>query len=139
MDGIVRAWHNNAGGRPQIELIGGVISSGASGGILTPLVYGPAIAIDASQGDCFVVSVTDAVAFVFGVPSNAPPPGFIQTMSIRIRNTSGGVHGAGSFNAIFKTSAAVPAIANGFSRTFSSQWDGTNWVEVFRTAADVAN
>lgn len=128
-----------SGNRLLAELTGGLIADGPILGILNVLAYGVAPIIDASLGNDFIVTVTDGVAFVFGVPLNTAPTGFDQTINLTISNASGVPHGAGSFNAIFKTSAAVPAIATGFSRTFSFRWNGTNWVEIFRTAADVAN
>lgn len=123
-----------------VQLFGGLTTRAAYRQFLpTALTYGPSIAIDAALSNAFVVSVTDAVAFVFAAPTNPPASTIGQTLSLTIRNTSGGATGAGTFNAIFKTSAAVPAIATGNSRTIMFQWNGTNWVEVFRTAADVSN
>lgn len=121
------------------RLIGGLLTSGPVGSVITTLTYGPSIAVDASLGNQFVVTVTDAVAFAIAAPTNTVPTGFGQQITITIRNASGGAHGAGTFNAVFKTSGAVPAIATGFSRSFSFRWNGTNWVELWRTAADVAN
>lgn len=120
--------------------MGGLLTNGANGSVATTLTYGPSIAIDASLGNNFVVTITDAVAFVTAAPTNTPPSGFGQLISITYRNASGGAHGAGTFNAVFKTQATpFPAIANGFSRTVWFLWNGTNWVEVARSAADVAN
>jgi hypothetical protein len=135
---IFKTWRVN-GSRFLAETFGGFLTNGACGDVITTLTYGPSIAIDASLGRNFVVSVTDAVAFAFAAPTNTPPSGFGQEIIITIRNTSGGAHGAGTFNAVFKTSGAVPAIANGFSRSFCFRWNGTNWVELWRSAADVAN
>ena len=128
------------GNRALVELFGGFITNGANCSVATTLTYGATIAIDASLGNNFVVTITDAVAFAIGAPTNTPPTGFGQVIRITFRNGSGGAHGAGTFNAVFKTPAAgFPAIADGFSRTFEYSWNGTNWVETFRSAADVAN
>lgn len=140
-----------------VEWMGGAIFNGAvsitgaltSTGIFTqsaarrePLVtltYGPSIAVDVSLGNLFVVTITDAVAFVTAAPTNPPASGS-QVMTITYRNASGGAHGAGTFNAVFKTQAtAFPAIANGQSRSIMFRWNGTNWVELWRSAADIAN
>lgn len=112
------------------------------------LVYAPAVLFPIDLGLQGIVSVTDAVAFAFspptlgGVALSAVAP-FLSMggliLKLTIRNTSGGAHGAGTFNAIFKTAGAVPAIANGSSRSFEFAWNGSNWVEQFRGAADVAN
>jgi len=102
------------------------------------------LVIDVTRGNWVRLTVTDAVAYSFGVPlfGTAAMPalqlGF--ELLITIRNTSGGALGAGTFNAIFKTVAgAIPAIATGFNRTFGFVWDGTNWIETEVPAADVAN
>jgi hypothetical protein len=139
LKGLIKTWRI-AGSRVFAELFGGISLNGAERDVLTTLVYGAAIAIDASVGNNFQVSITDGVAFVVSAPTNPPETGRSQLMSIKFKNTSGGAHGAGTWNAIFKTQAAVfPAIATGFSRTVQFIWDGTNWVEVGRSAADVAN
>lgn len=122
-----------------VEWMGGAIFNGPNLNVLQTLTYSAAPVIDASLGSNFVMTISDAVAFVFGAPTNTPPTGFSQIITIQIRNGSGGAHGAGTFNAVFKTSAAVPAIADTKNRTFAFQWNGTNWVEIWRTAADVSN
>ncbi len=107
---------------------------------LVTLTYAASIAIDASLSNLFVVTITDGVAFVTAAPTNPPSGTDSQLMTITYRNASGGAHGAGTFNAVFKTVATpFPAIANGFSRSIQFRWNGTNWVETFRSAADVAN
>jgi hypothetical protein len=112
--------------------------------VIQPLVtvtYGAAPAIDASLGNLFVMTITDNVAFVFAAPTNPPAvAGQSQEITITCRNASGGAHGAGTWNAVFKTQATVfPAIATGFSRSIRFRWNGTNWVEMWRSAADIAN
>lgn len=122
------------------ELFGGLMLNRARLSPVVTVTYSAAPTIDAALGNDFVVTITDAVAFVVAAPLNTPPSGFAQDISITFRNGSGGAHGAGTWNAIFKTQATVfPAIANGFSRTVFFRWNGTNWVELVRTAADVAN
>jgi hypothetical protein len=133
------------------ELYGGLILNGPLTGVtnlslgtrivepLVTLTYAASIALDASLGNLFVVTVTDAVPFEFAAPSNQPAAPNSQVIVITIRNGSGGAHGAGTFNAVFKTSAAVPAIADTKNRSFCFRSNGTNWVELWRTAADVAN
>lgn len=112
--------------------------------LIQPLVtvtYGAAPVINAALGNLFVMTITDNVAFVFAAPTNPPSvAGQSQEITITCRNASGGAHGAGTWNAVFKTQATVfPAIANGQSRSIRFRWDGTNWVELWRSAADIAN
>ena len=134
---LLRTWRVSAG-QIYAEFAGAILARGPMGGPVTTLAYSAAPVMNASLSNAFVMTVSDGVAFVIGAPIN-PPPGVGMRLALTIRNASGGAHGAGTWNAIFKTSGNVPAIANGFSRTFEFQWNGTNWVEVFRTAADVAN
>lgn len=112
------------------------------------LTYAASVAWALGSGTMGIVSVTDNVAFVIAAPtlngtalSAVAPFTSMQGLSIilTIRNTSGGAHGAGTWNAIFKTSGNVPAIATGNSRSFCFIWNGSNFIEMFRTAADVAN
>ena len=124
------------GNRALIEVFGGWLTNG--GGCYAPvtLAYSAAPVMDASLGDHFVMTISNAVAFVFGAPINPPPTGSAQTVYLTVRNESGGAHGAGSYNAIFKATA-FPVIANTFSRTFAFQWNGTNWVQTLVPATDV--
>lgn len=96
--------------------------------------YGTTIAIDASLGNEFVTTPTDGVAFQLNNPSNATAG---QRITIRVRNTFG-VLGALTFGTLYKA-AAWTQPANGFSRAIDFQYDGTNWIEVSRTPADVPN
>ena len=128
------------GGKPGIEWQGGETTRACVRQLgPTVLVYGPAIALDASLGNIFQVTVTDGVAFAFSAPTNPPAATFDQEIAIRIINASGGAAGVGTWNAAFKTDGNVPAIANGFSRTFGFIWDGAHWIETYQSAADVAN
>jgi hypothetical protein len=109
-------------------------------GVLTQVTYGAAPVIDASLGNDFFMTITDGNAIVVAAPTNPPAAGLCQDISFTVRNASGGAHGALTWNAVFKTQAtAFSAVANGNSRTVFFRWNGTNWVELVRTAADVAN
>lgn len=135
---FLKSWRVQ-GTKQFAELMGGIIAPAAIRGTPVTVTYSAAPAINAALGNDFIITITDAVAFVVAAPTNTPPTGYSQVIRITFRNTSGGAHGAGTFNAVFKTSGNVPAIATGNSRTIAFRWDGTNWVEIFRTAADVAN
>lgn len=121
------------------ELFGGLALNGPAQSPLLTLTYGAAPVMDASLGNWFVMTVTDNVAFVVGAPTNPPPSGQSQDLYLTIRNASGGAHGAGTWNAAFLVTGAVPAIANGFSRTFGFRWNGTNWVQFLVPATDIPN
>lgn len=121
------------------ELVGGLDLSGPLWQPQSTLVYGPVVTPDASLGGLAVVTATNAVAFTIAAPINPPAAGNAMVLVLTVRNASGGALGALTFNAVFKLGAAWVQPANGFSRTISFVWNGTNWVEAFRSAADVAN
>ncbi len=123
-----------------ITATGGTFNVARVTGTLVVVVYGAAPVIDSSLGNDFVMTITDGVALVVAAPTNPPAAGQCQDISFTVRNASGGAHGALTWNAAFKTQAtAFSAVANGQSRTVFFRWNGTNWVELVRTAADVAN
>lgn len=99
------------------------------------LTYGPLIPVTLLGGTLLVVTVTDAVAFVFNNPSGALAQGALLTLLIR--NTSGGAHGAGTFGTAYRVAAAVPAIATGNTRAILFLWNGALLVELARGATDV--
>jgi hypothetical protein len=100
------------------------------------LTYSATIATNASLGNVFSITVTNGTAFTISSPTN-PLTG--QRLAYIIRNTSGGAHGLITWGAAFKTAAAALTVTTAFSKTIEFVYDGTNWVEVFRSAADVAN
>jgi hypothetical protein len=100
-----------------------------------PLTYSASISIDASQGTEFVITATNNTNFAINAPTN-PTTG--QRITVRIKNTSGGALGTVTWNAVFKMAAwTSPATAN--NRAIDFSYDGTNWLEAVRTAADVPN
>lgn len=101
------------------------------------LVYGVAVAWDASLGTIATLTVTNNTAFAISAPTNLTTGAFYQ---ITISNTSGGAHGTGTWNAIFKTpTGTVPAIADTKNRTFTFYYNGTNLIQVNEPTLDVAN
>ncbi len=99
------------------------------------LTYSTSITPDCSRGGIMKLTVTDGVAFAINAPTN-PLSG--QRLLMVIRNTSGGAVGAITWNAVFKKTAfTTPATAN--NRSIEFVYDGTNWVETFKTPADVPN
>lgn len=121
------------------ELMGGIMAPGPLAGALVTVTYSASMTPNASAGTDFIITATNNTAFAINAPTGTPPSGYAQTIRITVRNTSGGALGAATFNAVFKLGAAWTQPANGFSRTIEFRWNGTNWVEIGRTAADVAN
>jgi hypothetical protein len=110
-----------------------VVNSTTSGGVT--ITYSASMTIDAATTDIATITATDGVAFTINAPTN---PVAQARLRIRIRNTSGGALGVATFNAAFKMAAWVQP-ATGNSRTIDFDYDGTNWIEAHRTAADVPN
>jgi hypothetical protein len=99
------------------------------------VTYSAAMQIDASAGNRFSITATNNTAFTINIPLN-PTSG--QEITYTIRNTSGGALGAVTWDAVFKL-AAWTQPANGYSRSITYSYDGTNWLEISRTPADVPN
>lgn len=121
--------------RLQDDSVGdGVLVPSATFTVAT-LPYSTVIATDGSKGNFFTITVTDGVAFTISSPTNVPAGKVIRYL---IRNASGGAMGVITWGALFKMPAfANPANANSRSIEFLS--NGTNLIEIDRTAADVPN
>lgn len=122
-----------------LQFYGGITLNSRLATPVTVLTYGPLIAIDLSLGNNFTFTITDAVAFVLSNPTNGPTVHGME-FTVTYKNTSGGAHGAGTFGTLYKLSNAnFAAVATAKNRTITFWWDGTNAIEVVRTAADVDN
>lgn len=99
------------------------------------VTYSASMTPNAALGNVFTITATNNTAFTINAPTN---PGNGQRAVFTIRNTSGGALGVATWNAVFKMVAWTQP-ANGFSRSIQFHYDGTNWVEEFRSAADVPN
>jgi hypothetical protein len=114
---------------------GSVTTTGAAVSSGRTLTYGTTVATNAASGNYFTLTVTDGVAFTISPPTNATAG---QILTYTIKNTSGGAVGTITWDTIFKKAAfTTPATANQRSITFV--YDGTNWIELYKTAADVGN
>lgn len=101
-------------------------------------VYSASITPDASVFKSFVLSANNGTAFTINAPINAQENELDVELTFVIRNVSGGALGAVTWNAIYKL-ATWTQPANGFSRSITFRWNGTNWLEVSRTPIDVPN
>lgn len=100
------------------------------------ITYSASMTPNPFLGSVQSITATNATAFTINAPTSGAIGG--QTITIVIRNTSGGALGVATFNAIFKMTAwAQPA--TGFNRSITFMFDGTNWVESTRAASDVPN
>lgn len=126
----------NMSGTAQSKFNGTVIFAKATVFNEVTDTYSTSITPDASAGDSHIITVTNATAFTINTPTN-PTTG--QRLRFTIRNTSGGAMGVITWGAgVFKMPAFTnPATA--FSRTIEFEYNGTNWIEHDRSAADCPN
>lgn len=103
---------------------------------ISTITYSASMTPALDLGNQQVITATNNTAFTINAPTGA---GTGNRWNLMIRNTSGAGLGAATFNAVFKLGAAWTQPATGFSRSIQFVFDGTNHVEIGRTAADVAN
>lgn len=101
---------------------------------VVPVSYSASITFNASAGYVFSISATNGTAFTINAPTGAVTG---MTMSVEIKNASGGALGAVTWNAVFKM-AAWTAPANTFARVITFYFDNINWREISRSA-DIPN
>lgn len=100
--------------------------------------YSPSITIDASTGNFFTVAPNNGSSFTINAPTNPPTDPESQTITIEIRNSTGGALGAITWDPVFKMGSwTSPATGNRRCITFA--WDASVWVETCRTATDIPN
>lgn len=100
------------------------------------LPYSASITPDASQGSYFTIDANNASNFSINGPTN---PQLGQTITIRIRNVSGGALGVVTWQAAYKKSAFTSP-ANGFSRCITFEYIGSFiWREVSKNETDIPN
>ena len=100
------------------------------------ITYSASMTIALGSGAVAVITATNNTAFTINAPTGTPLTG--DQLTVIIRNPSGGALGAVTWNAIFKMSAWTQP-ANGFSRSITFRFDGTNWIQVGQTGVDVPN
>ncbi len=124
-------------GNRIVEPAGDASVRGAWGDGITDevaLAYSSSMTIDASQGSDFIVTLTDGKAHSFNSPLNPK----WQSITLTIRNASGGSAGTAAFNPIFKM-APWTQPANGGSRSIRFRYNGSHYVETARSMVDVPN
>lgn len=124
------------GGNQRWGMAPGILSASQLIQRRAALTYSASMTPDVSTGNSFTITITNGTAFTFNAPLN-PMDG--QRMLLLLRNTSGGAHGAITWNGIYKVQAAAVVVANGSNRMIEFQYDGANWVEITRGYADVPN
>lgn len=106
---------------------------------MTSPTYGAAVVIDAALSDTFRIVATNNTAFTINSPTNTPVSAG-KRLVIMIKNTSGGALGAITAGATYKLfGGAFTSPATATSRSHEFEWDGTNWIELWRGANDIPN
>lgn len=89
-----------------------------------------------ANGNFLLLTLTSNAVYTLNAVTTGLRVG--QLVYLTVRNAIGGAAGAMTLGAAFKGSA-VTQPANGFSRSYIFQWNGTNLVEVAKAVADVPN
>lgn len=100
--------------------------------------YSASITPNASLGVWHAITVTDGSAFTINAPAGAPAAGKAGDLFfIEIVNSSGGVMGTITWNAVFVFAGVTwtkPASTK--SRFVGFRWNGTSWICVAAAGAD---
>lgn len=119
----------------EVVNAGGVIATKAKAVNSTvTLTYSANIAVDAGLGNDFRIDVANATPFTIQFPTNGVKG---QRITFRIRNVSGGAMGAITWTSYRMTAFTNPA--NATTRAIEFLFDGFNYYEMNRAAADVPN
>jgi hypothetical protein len=98
--------------------------------------YSASITFDSSKGDYFVITATDTSSFAVNAPTN-PITG--KMITVRIKNPNVLALGTLTWDTVFKMGSVWTQPSTGNSRSIDFRYNGTNWVETNRSAADIAN
>jgi hypothetical protein len=122
-----------------IQSPGGIATSrGSWDGITVKrriVAFAAAISIDATGSEQYDITATSRANFTINAPIN---PILDKTITITLRNASGGALGKATWNAIFKMSPWTNP-ANGHNRSIILCFDGAHWLQITQGGADVPN
>lgn len=88
--------------------------------------FGATVAIAAGNGALSVITASSNISFLISNPTSASTG---LTISISVKNTSGAALGTITWDTLYKM-ASFTKPANGYRRTVTFLYDGTNWVEI---------
>ena len=112
----------------EVQIAGRVASA------VVALTYGGRVPADAAAANYFSLGVTDSKPFSLENPSN-PTPG--QQLTYDIRNISGSGMGTIEWGSAFLLAGPFMSPVHRRRRTITFYYDGTNWVEMNRSAGDI--
>ena len=108
-------------------------AGGALNGDMT-IAYATTMTPDVYLVETVHIVPTDGVGFTIGAPTS---PTLGQRLTLDVLNSSGGAMGVITWNGAFLLAGAFTNPANGKRRTIEFKYDGTNWIEQNRAAADI--
>jgi hypothetical protein len=124
-------------GTNDVTLINGLLNApkGLSYGKQAP-TYSNSITpnVRTGAGGYMVITATDGNAFTINAPGQSNSG---QIITFEIANASGTTLGVITWNATYKLAGAFTNPINGKSRTITFVYNGSNWVEICRAAADI--
>lgn len=104
------------------------------GAPVATITYSSTMIPDAALSSYQKITPTNTTAMTISAPTN-PAVGLWLTLDFL--NSSGGTMGVVTFNAAFKLAGAFTNPASTKRRTITFRYDGSNWVEMARAAADI--
>jgi Right handed beta helix region len=123
----------------MIQNPGGIATSRGSWGGITVrrrvVAFAASITLDATGSEQYDITATSHEDFVINAPVN---PVADKTVTITVRNASGGALGRAAWNEIFKMSPWTNP-ANGHNRSVLLCFDGTHWLQILQAGVDVPN
>jgi len=97
--------------------------------------FAASITIDATGSEQYDITATNKANFAINAPVN---PVVDKTITVTVRNASGGALGKVVWDRIFKMSPWTNP-ANGHNRSVILCFDGTHWLQIMQAGADVPN
>lgn len=139
-EGVAYAHARNSDARGNlIQTPGGIATTRGSWDGITAkrrvVAFAPSITIDATGSEQYDITATSAAAFAINAPVN---PVIDKTITITIRNGSGGALGRIAWDAVFKMSSWTNP-ANGHNRSVIFCFDGSHWLQIIQAGVDVPN
>lgn len=99
------------------------------------LTYSASMTADRNLGSLFSITVTNNTAFTI---NDALHPYKGARLTYTVRNASGGALGAVTWGSAYKMSAWTSP-ANGFSRSITFAYNGSNWIQIEPAGVDIPN
>lgn len=112
------------------------ITTASDNGMVRALTYASSVTWAGENAELATLVVTDGNAFTIGSPSTFYAG---RKATYKIVNSSGGAMGTITWGTgQFQLAGAFTNPANTMARTITFQYDGSKWVEISRSAADMA-